>query len=444
MQHEIYTPYGNCVWRRSEPTALKFIIYAFIVPALACFGFCANFINTIVFMRPKMTPSAFSYLAAVSCLDCISCLFITLTALSRSIFYNSYFWIVYDFQWQTPLFGITTGAGNLILACLSCDRMVYLWNGLPNGTPRFCRRRVARRMVIVALIISFAVNIPYFFVFIVNEDGTFQTTSFYYSEFYKIHNWFTFILLGILPAVFLLIGNAVIVIAFRRWNKKSKLCQNANGRSSKCTQKRYKHQTRLTISIVIVITLYLVGEIPAHMTSRKSALNLLFGGDITKVNLKVMENMEVICLTLNALQLSMNIIVYAVINPSFMPEFFACLRSTSDVCCDIFCFTGIIKYCYKRYQRNKPKTLRSTQRTKASPVTNCNEIENNTGHIPPTEENNESGLGIMSNDETSLRRVSSWKRSSSLGNLAYDNYGLEIELPTEEEHNKSKRHSIAL
>lgn len=106
-----------------------------------------------------------------------------------------------------------------------------------------------------------------------------------------------------------------------------------------------QHQVKLTISILIVITLYMVGELPAHMTSRKSSLNLLFGGDTSKMNPELMEHLEVIFITLNALQLSMNIVVYAVINPSFMPEFFLCLRGASDVCFRFCCLTSLSRGC---------------------------------------------------------------------------------------------------
>lgn len=102
---------------------------------------------------------------------------------------------------------------------------------------------------------------------------------------------------------------------------------------------------KLTISIVIVITLYMVGELPAHMTSRKSSLNLIFGGDANKVNEEEMERLEVIFITLNALQLSMNIVVYGVINPSFMPEFFLCLRGASDFCFRLCCLPAMGRGC---------------------------------------------------------------------------------------------------
>lgn len=132
---------------------------------------------------------------------------------------------------------------------------------------------------------------------------------------------------------------------------------------------------KLTISIVIVITLYLIGELPAHMTSRKSSLNLIFGGDTNKVDESFMERVEVICITLNALQLSLNIVVYAVINPSFMPEFFLLLKGTSDVCIGLCCFRAVVrgwKRCLERRQQ---------QATAEERVVSCVAPQ----HLPPDE-----------------------------------------------------------
>ncbi|XP_037713758.1 uncharacterized protein LOC119549646 [Drosophila subpulchrella] len=353
----------ECIFQRRPPNVVIFVLYGLAVPTLSAFGLCTNFINAVVFMRPKMTPSAFSYLAALSWMDCISCLLITLTALSRSYFYNIPAWIAYDYQWQTPFFGISTGAANLILACLSLDRFTYLSSfKRNNGAPRFCRRKVARCMILVAIGTSVVVNLPYFFVFYVNDSGTCHVTDFYYSKFYKVQNWFTFALLALLPAIFLFIGNGAIIIAFRKWTKQSQRCQATNNNANTLTTaKRYQHQMKLTISIVIVITLYLVGELPAHMTARKSSLNLIFGGDINKVDESFMEQLEVICITLNALQLSLNIVVYAVINPSFMPEFFLCLKGTSDVCFGLCCFRALRRIWIRCRSRRQQKATAEEQ-----------------------------------------------------------------------------------
>ncbi|KAH8402039.1 hypothetical protein KR009_009370 [Drosophila setifemur] len=353
----------ECIFQRRPPTLTIFMLYGLVVPTLASFGLCTNFINAVVFMRPKMTPSAFSYMAALSWMDCLSCTLIAMTSLSRSYFYLSPAWIAYDYQWQTPLFGITTGAANLILACLSLDRFTFLASmRKQNIAPKFCRRKVARYMIAMMISISIVVNMPYFFVFYVETDGSCHVTQFYFTNFYMVQNWFTFALLALLPAIFLVVGNAAIVIAFRKWTKQSQRCQasGANG-NSRTTNKRYQHQMKLTISIVIVITLYLVGELPAHMTSRKSSLNLIFGGDANKVNANFMEKLEVICITLNALQLSLNIVVYAVINPSFMPEFFLLMKGTSDLCLGM-CFIRALGRNWRRFQARRQQQATAEER----------------------------------------------------------------------------------
>ncbi|XP_065368841.1 uncharacterized protein LOC135961274 [Calliphora vicina] len=447
----------ECVWRRSELTALEFVIYAFVVPSLAFFGLCANFINAIVFMRPKMTPSAFSYLAALSWLDCVSCMLITLTAFSRSFLYSSTFWMAYDFQWQTPLFGITTGAANLVLACVSLDRFIYLRWGIPNGTPKFCRRFVARRMILAVILLAIVVNVPYFCVFVVNDDGTFETTEFYFSKYYMIHNWFTFILLTLLPAIFLMVGNAAILIAFCKWTKQSKKCQSKypSNSNSKNAQNRYKvnktkyifikqliickfvyfqHQMKLTVTIIIVITLYLVGELPAHLTSRKSAVNLLYGGDVSKVDFKTMHRLEVICITLNAIQLSMNIIVYAVINPSFVPEFFNCLKGASDVC---FRFMGfmLVANCWHKCCNTKAKKKKHKNSECANNNSENNEGNNDHGGHSisdarwPDNGQDESTLDVTSNGKTVKQELEISVICISHLKQSFDNpsFNLEIE-----------------
>ncbi|KAH8284643.1 hypothetical protein KR018_009503 [Drosophila ironensis] len=358
-----------CIFQRHTPSVAMFVLYGLAVPTLASFGLCTNFINAVVFMRPKMTPSSFSYLAALSWMDCFSCFLIAVTALSRSYFYYSPTWIAIDYQWQTPLFGISTGAANLILACLSLDRFTYLSSiKKTNGAPKFCRRKVARYIIGIVITISVVVNMPYFFVFYVDREGICHVTEFYFSMIYKVQNWFTFVLLALLPAIFLVIGNVAIILAFRKWTKQSQRCHgNGSNGNSLATTKRYQHQMKLTISIVIVISLYLIGELPAHLTSRKSSLNLLFGGDMSKVNESFMEQLEVICMTLNAMQLSLNIVVYAVINPSFMPEFFLCMKGTSDVCLGLCCLRPILRF-WQRFWAKKCQQAMAEERVVVSSV----------------------------------------------------------------------------
>ncbi|XP_014089432.2 putative G-protein coupled receptor F59B2.13 [Bactrocera oleae] len=496
--NDLFLPDKICVWKRAEPTLTAYVIYAFIVPVLSCFGLCANFINAMVFMRPKMTPSAFSYLAALALLDCFSCLLILFTALSRSIFFNIHFWVAYDFQWQTPLFGISTGAANLLLGSVSCDRWIYLNYGVVNGCgpPRFCRCKVARRIIIMVIIISVILNLPYFFIFVVNDDDTFITHKLYYTTYYKIHNWCSFILLTLLPAIFLTIGNIAIIVAFRRWTKQSKKCQRYGNNNAKTAKKRYQHQLKLTITIIILIVLYMIGELPAALTSRKNALNLLFGGDLSRVNFGLMAKVDMICLTLNALQLSINILVYAVINPSFMPEFFECLRAASDFCCNIlccccihcsrcFCFTthqtssqtenvvakcgcehatvdGRIECdCETQQMEVRKSAIKRCDVSSAGTNGNWDTNPKDVGDMPgfdlyrywrnsvttphtPNRYRFSSEHGVHKHEQVWSTDMDTWKRSSSFGEYAFDNLALEIGTAIEEvTHNFLEEHARA-
>lgn len=49
--------------------------------------------------------------------------------------------------------------------------------------------------------------------------------------------------------------------------------------------------------LVGIVFLFLVGELPTHLASRRSAVSLLYGGDPTKVQEDFMERWVVKCVT---------------------------------------------------------------------------------------------------------------------------------------------------
>ncbi|XP_055856061.1 uncharacterized protein LOC129919232 [Episyrphus balteatus] len=362
----------QCTWRRTEPGRNVFAMYSLIIPMLALFGCMANSLNAIVFLRPRLEPSVFTYLAVLSWVDSLCCIVILLTCLSRSLCLNSLTMTYFDLNLQSALFGTLTGAANWILAALTMDRIVYLCHRLPQTPPRFCTRLVARTIVFGIILLSAILNSPYFFVFATQIDGSFYVTNFYKSKTYKIYNWFSFTVLCIIPGLFLLIGNISLIILFRKMVKKPKSCVPSRT-VFQGTRKRQELQLKLTITIVIVVFLYLTGELPAHITSRKNAVNLLFNGDITKINFEKVEKFECFFLTLNALQLSFNIIVYAVINPVFMDEFFVFLRQMSDFVYLILGYSAMRK-CFKKVRNRNETTNDGSLENHQASISYCNEI----------------------------------------------------------------------
>lgn len=90
----------------------------------------------------------------------------------------------------------------------------------------------------------------------------------------------------------------------------------------------FQYQMKLVATLIAIICLFYIGDIPAHLVSRKSAIVLLFAGDLTKNDSSLMATVRMVVAVLNAFQLSVNIIVYALINPIFLLELVNCMRAT--------------------------------------------------------------------------------------------------------------------
>lgn len=63
------------------------------------------------------------------------------------------------------------------------------------------------------------VNLPYCFIYRIDNDGNIRTTYFFESLFYQVHNWMRFIVTGLFPAVFLAFANGIMIKYIRRWSK---------------------------------------------------------------------------------------------------------------------------------------------------------------------------------------------------------------------------------
>lgn len=156
---------------------------------------------------------------ALSASDCISCLLILFSGLARTIYWHKYYWAMYDVFIHLGIGGITSGWGNLIIVCAALDRLIYIKNVLPKGPPTFCYKGVARKMISLSFFISLLMNIPYFFIYRTDETGYIQTTSFFQSLYYQVHNWVRFIVTGLFPAIFLTIANGIMIVAIRKWSR---------------------------------------------------------------------------------------------------------------------------------------------------------------------------------------------------------------------------------
>lgn len=162
---------------------------------------------------------------ALSITDCISCLLVFFSGLARTIFWNVHNWAFYDVFAHLCVGAFSSGIGNLVLVCASLDRLIYIKNVLPKGHPPFCCKNVARKMIILSTFISMIVNLPYCFIYRIDNAGHIKTTIFFESLYYQVHNWVRFVVTGLFPAFFLIFSNGVMIKYIRKWTKCSVFIQ---------------------------------------------------------------------------------------------------------------------------------------------------------------------------------------------------------------------------
>lgn len=96
-------------------------------------------------------------------------------------------------------------------------------------------------------------------------------------------------------------------------------------------------QKLVTITLVLMIFFFLIGEIPASLVSRSSVVSLLFWGDETKAdNSKVLEFCRQIATLMNGVYLAVNFFIYYMFCTNFRACFCeivacaACWRGRKD------------------------------------------------------------------------------------------------------------------
>ncbi|XP_018396687.1 PREDICTED: neuropeptide Y receptor type 6 [Cyphomyrmex costatus] len=299
-----------------EPSILSIIGYTVVIPVVSALGIIGNSLILAVHLKAKtyLKGSAYTYLAVLATSDLITCVLLIFSSLARGIFRCYKGWLEFDAFVHFPIGSITSNITVWAALGVSVDRLIIVCSMPRCKSPKFCRQEVARKLMISATFFAILINIPYCFMYRYNERGELVTTNFFHSRWFNLQNWLQFIIFGLLPAVYLLIANLIMIRFVRRALKRREmLLKRKNIREGN----RLRDQARLTIMLVGIVFLFLVGELPTHLASRRSAVSLLYGGDPFKVREDFMESFRMWATLLNALASSMNFILYCVLSPYF-------------------------------------------------------------------------------------------------------------------------------
>ncbi|XP_036144587.1 uncharacterized protein LOC105837665 isoform X2 [Monomorium pharaonis] len=236
------------------------------------------------------------------------------SSLARGIFRCHKGWLEFDVFVHFPIGSVTSNITVWAALGVSVDRLIIVCSMPRTKPPRFCRQEVARKLMIFATCFAILINIPYCFMYRYNEHGDLVTTNFFHSRWYNLQNWFQFIIFGLIPAVFLLIANVIMLCSVKRVLKQREmLLKRKNIREGN----KLQDQARLTIMLIGIVFLFIVGELPTHLASRRSAVSLLYNGDPSKVHENFMESFRMWATFLNALSSSTNFILYYLLSPCF-------------------------------------------------------------------------------------------------------------------------------
>ncbi|XP_039306579.1 neuropeptide Y receptor type 6 [Solenopsis invicta] len=303
-----------------EPSILSIIGYTVVIPVVSALGIIGNSLILIVHFKAKtyLKASTYTYLAVLATSDLITCILLVFSSLARGIFRCYKGWLEFDAFVYFPLGSITSNITVWAALGVSVDRLIIVCSMPRSKPPGFCSQHIARKLMIFASCFAILINVPYCFMYKYNDRGDLVTTNFFHSRWYYLQNWFQFIIFGLIPAAFLLVANVIMLYFVRKVLKQREiLLKRKNIREGN----KLQDQARLTIMLIGIVLLFLVGELPTHLASRRSAVSLLYGGDPSRVHEDFMESFRMWATLLNALSSSTNFILYYLLSSCFSMHF---------------------------------------------------------------------------------------------------------------------------
>ena len=298
-------------------------------------GMVLNVITILVLMSKRLKESSYTYLTSLAVADFLSLLLFGINSIGRGHFPHVFTWEMFETFVYFPMALITTNASVFMIVSVTIERFVFLYR--PMKAKWWCTQCKARRLVTVLWIVSVIMNIPRFFVFKVTADGKLGYTTFGKSTVYTAISWIYFLVFALGCGLILIVFNILLIRGIHATNEKRRQLQ-----CSQSNEQEKSEENRLTRTLISVIFLYLVGELPSNIFSR-----LVFSAILGEGNQDVMKNLWYeFCLCIATifvvLQHSLNFVFYCVFNK----RFYNILKKRCQ-----FCF----RTTYKRNHNDKTK-----------------------------------------------------------------------------------------
>lgn len=294
--------------------------YAVVIPTICCIGVLLNILNLVILSTNRFPESSYSYLTALAVADLLSLSFFAASGIGRGHYGYDPRWNAFEAYVYFPLGSGATAASILLTVTVTVERYAFIYH--PMRSKAWCNRTTARKVVAAVVGVSVALNVPRFFAMRVGDKGRWEFTAFGRSEYYSLYAvWVNFGLVSVGSCLCLVVFNTLLVVGIHRTNRKRKSLVGSAGAAAAAAKNGNKNQQEdatLTRTLVMVVCVFVAGELPSSLTSRSLFVALVGGGgrgdllDATSYRIAVLVSTALV-----VAQHSLNFVVYCVFNRRF-------------------------------------------------------------------------------------------------------------------------------
>ena len=216
------------------------------------FGLIGNTLSFLVMIRPNNRQvSTCIYMAAISINDNLMLLFVLHDWLVSAM--NIHKW--HEFECKIHVYNVVFSLQNATYQVLGMTVDKYVAIKWPHRAATYSSPRRAKIIILTIFILVLIYNMPHFFITTLIEGSCYGYSV--KSIFTKVYSWFNIVLYAIIPFIFLIHMNYVIVKTVR--NSRKMFRTNVGTMEIDAREKTMKSaENQLTTMLLLVTTLFLI------------------------------------------------------------------------------------------------------------------------------------------------------------------------------------------
>ena len=316
----------------------------YIIPAISVVGIVCNLLNLLVLSQKHMKESPYTYLMGLAVTDmCVLIISLVQRILARAIHCQSYVLTFYNAYVFIPVGNVFANSSIWITVLLTIERWISV--RFPLQTKDVCTRKLARRAILVTILASSLLNSPRFFANEVQElpnDNSSNTTRYSMapsefgsgSVFSAIVVFYVLVILTVPCAALILLNSCLVCMVVQARHRRSAMQQQSRTMSHH-ERVTSRDQTRLTITCISIIALFVVCMTPsAFVDPHVVGMMVDEGGVKTFQESRFWQSLRTISNTLVICNLSLNFLLYCLFNNKFRQTLAHLLREcVACACC---------------------------------------------------------------------------------------------------------------